>query len=170
MYLKKIYLTIYSATVCGDVKIFMAKLVVVHVFSNSDFICIWGRFWWQRYWYFLQLKLLIYLKNISLTMLSVFCNYDWICIWGRFRWQRYWYSAIATGPYIIGSLIATQSSEIAHLTCICLSLIIQNIARIANTVQDTLWLSVTNPQCHDFNFSICQENIALISHYRQYRQ
>ena len=32
---------------------------------------------------------------------------------------------------------------------------IENIARIANAVQLTLWLSVTNPQCHDFISSIC---------------
>ena len=31
----------------------------------------------------------------------------------------------------------------------------KNIARIANAVQVTLWLSVTNPQCHDFSF--CEE-------------
>ena len=28
----------------------------------------------------------------------------------------------------------------------------KNIARIANAVQVTLWLSITNPQCHDSSF------------------
>ena len=33
----------------------------------------------------------------------------------------------------------------------------QSIARIANAVQVTLWLSATNLQCHDFSFAICQK-------------
>ena len=32
----------------------------------------------------------------------------------------------------------------------------KNIARIANAVQVTLWLSITNPQCHDSSFQNCQ--------------
>ena len=32
-----------------------------------------------------------------------------------------------------------------------------NIARITNAAQVTLWLSVTNPQCHENSFLICQE-------------
>ena len=32
----------------------------------------------------------------------------------------------------------------------------KNIAKIANAVQVTLWLSITNPQCHDSSFQICQ--------------
>ena len=32
----------------------------------------------------------------------------------------------------------------------------KNIARITNAVQVTLWLSITNPQCHDSSFQICQ--------------
>ena len=31
-----------------------------------------------------------------------------------------------------------------------------NIARIVNAVQVTLWLSITNPQCHVSSFAICQ--------------
>ena len=77
------------------VKILMAKLVVVHIFSNSDSICLLGRFWWQRYWYFVQLQLLkfeeyffnnaicilqlrlnMYLRKISMTTLLVFCHRD----------------------------------------------------------------------------------------------
>ena len=39
----------------------------------------------------------------------------------------------------------------------------ENIARIANALQVTLKLSVTNPQCHDYSWSICQEisNVSL---------
>ena len=32
-----------------------------------------------------------------------------------------------------------------------------NIARIANAVHVTLWMSVTNPHCHGMSFSICQK-------------
>ena len=34
--------------------------------------------------------------------------------------------------------------------------VLVNIAGIANAVHVTLWQSITNPQCHDSSFSICQ--------------
>ena len=33
---------------------------------------------------------------------------------------------------------------------------LSNIARIANAVQVTIWSQITNPQCHDSSFAICQ--------------
>jgi len=33
----------------------------------------------------------------------------------------------------------------------------KNIARVANAVQVTLWLPITNPKCHDAGFAICKE-------------
>ena len=37
-------------------------------------------------------------------------------------------------------------------------LYIENMAKIANAVQVTLWLSITNLQCHDSSFAIVRHS------------
>ena len=77
------------------VKILMAKLVVVHIFSNSDCICILmvlmtmllifsaiaTAYIFEEYLFnnalcILQLRLNMYLRKISMTTLLVFCHRD----------------------------------------------------------------------------------------------
>ena len=78
------------------VKILMAKLVVVHIFSISDSICIFRKvlmttllvfcataiaYIFEEYFFnnaicILQLRLNMYLRKISMTTLLVFCHRD----------------------------------------------------------------------------------------------
>ena len=39
-----------------------------------------------------------------------------------------------------------------------------NTARIANTAQITLWLSVSNPQCQDLRLLICEKGLTSYLH------
>ena len=85
---------------------------------------------------------------------SLFPKYWWNCVMMK-MWslRKVVYRARAFRNLFLYSVVLSDSWIILGLirrTC-------RNIARIANAVQFTIWLFITNPQCHDSTFAICQQ-------------